>query len=425
MAVFKFTRARIDDLSLPTNKKQEYHFDTVVQGLGVCIGAGGTKTYFAENRLNGKKRRITIGRHGAFVPDTARERARELLVDMAKGIDHNVVKAGHRAKATSLATVFEEFKRARKLKSTTTRVYTSTLTRCFTDWLDKPITDISKDMVEQRYHKLLNSDWQRGTSGVAQAHQAMRTLRGVLNFAAAKYEDSNGKSILPENPVRRLSQLKIWRPVGNRESIIQPTQLKEWCKAVIKLDNDIVRDYLLLCVFTGLRRNEATQLKWNDIDFDAKTLKIPAENSKNGLEHRLPLSTFLIELLKERNKIKKVDKYGNLNPYVFYGDGATGHLVEIKRNINKVADLSGIKFMTHDLRRTFLTIAEMLDIPHYALKKLANHKTTDITGRYIQADVERLREPMQRITDYIMSKAGIKLQHIKRNENAKIIALVS
>ena len=71
MAVFKFTRAKIDDLTLPTAKKQEYHFDTVVQGLGVCVGAGGTKTYFAENRLNGKKRRVTIGRHGPFVPETA------------------------------------------------------------------------------------------------------------------------------------------------------------------------------------------------------------------------------------------------------------------------------------------------------------------------------------------------------------------
>ncbi len=93
-------------------------------------------------------------------------------------------------------------------------------------------------------------------------------------------------------------------------------------------------------------------------------------------------------------------------------------MVEIKRRINKITELSGIKFMSHDVRRTFLTIAEMLDVPHYALQKLANHKTTDITGRYIQADVERLRLPMQRITDFIMEKAGIKLQDIKRKESA-------
>ncbi len=130
----------------------------------------------------------------------------------------------------------------------------------------------------------------------------MRTIRAVLNYAAAVYEDAQGKSILPENPVRRLSQARIWQPVPGRESIIQPTQLKDWYKAVKKIDNDIVRDYLLLLLFTGLRRNEATRLKWSDIDFDAKTLKIPAENSKNHLEHRLPLSTFLLELLRQRSK---------------------------------------------------------------------------------------------------------------------------
>ena len=51
-------------------------------------------------------------------------------------------------------------------------------------------------------------------------------------------------------------------------------------------------------------------------------------------------------------------------------------------------------------RRTFLTIAEGIDIPHYALKRLANHRmSNDVTAGYIVADVERLRAPMQAISD--------------------------
>lgn len=423
MSVFKFTRAKIDDLALPKDRKQEYHYDTSVPGLGVCVGAGGTKTYFVEKRLKGKTRRVTIGKHGAWVPETVRERARELLVSIDKGIDPNAVKAEQKARATTLAIVFEQFKQARKLRATTERVYTSSMTRCFPDWLDKSITDISKDMVEQRYHKLLNTDWQRGTNGVAQAHQSMRILRAVLNYAGAIYEDSHGKSILPENPVKRLSQANIWQKVPDRESSIQPTQLKDWYQAVIKLDNDIVRDYLLLCLFTGLRRNEAAKLKWNDVDFDAKTLKIPAENSKNHLEHRLPLSDFLFELLDQRSRVPNIGKKG-LSPYVFPGDGVkSGHLVEFRNDIAKVTKASSIKFMVHDLRRSFLTYAEMLDIPHYALKKLANHKTTDITGRYIQADVERLRQPIQLITNFIIGKAGIEISDIQRKKNPKVVVL--
>ena len=61
------------------------------------------------------------------------------------------------------------------------------------------------------------------------------------------------------------------------------------------------------------------------------------------------------------------------------------------------------------MRRTFGTIAESLDIPYAALKALLNHKTTsaDITLRhYLVLNVERLREPMQKITDYILKAAG-------------------
>jgi hypothetical protein len=61
------------------------------------------------------------------------------------------------------------------------------------------------------------------------------------------------------------------------------------------------------------------------------------------------------------------------------------------------------------LRRTFSTIAESIDIPAYAIKRLLNHKMkSDVTAGYIVMDVERLREPMQKITDYILSAAGVR-----------------
>ncbi|RLA10769.1 MAG: integrase, partial [Gammaproteobacteria bacterium] len=71
----------------------------------------------------------------------------------------------------------------------------------------------------------------------------------------------------------------------------------------------------------------------------------------------------------------------------------------------KVVERSGVAFTLHDLRRTFITIAESLDISAYALKRLLNHKmTNDVTAGYIITDVERLREPMQRITEFFVRK---------------------
>lgn len=73
-----------------------------------------------------------------------------------------------------------------------------------------------------------------------------------------------------------------------------------------------------------------------------------------------------------------------------------------------VTKLSGIHFTVHDLRRTFITIAEGLDVSAYALKRLMNHKMNgDITAGYIVTDVERLRKPMQQITDYFLKCMGV------------------
>jgi len=82
--------------------------------------------------------------------------------------------------------------------------------------------------------------------------------------------------------------------------------------------------------------------------------------------------------------------------------------MESRKQIDKVVASSGIHFTVHDLRRTFITIAESLDIPAYALKRLLNHKMhNDVTAGYIVSDVERLRKPMQKITDFMLKRMGV------------------
>lgn len=95
--------------------------------------------------------------------------------------------------------------------------------------------------------------------------------------------------------------------------------------------------------------------------------------------------------------------------YVFPNETNTGYMTDPKKQIANVIKESGVNFSTHDLRRTFITIAESLDISAYALKRLLNHKmTNDVTAGYIITDVERLRAPMQKITDYILKCIGKK-----------------
>jgi integrase len=165
-------------------------------------------------------------------------------------------------------------------------------------------------------------------------------------------------------------------------------------------NRETISDYLLFVLLTGLRRREAAALTWNRVDFKDKTFTVI--ETKNHTDHRLPLTDYLFDLLAVR-KSKAV------NQYLFPNEFDTGMLNDPKKQIKKVIDESGVSFTLHELRRTFITIAESLDISAYALKRLLNHKmTNDVTAGYIITDVERLRIPIQKITGYITAQFGVK-----------------
>lgn len=84
------------------------------------------------------------------------------------------------------------------------------------------------------------------------------------------------------------------------------------------------------------------------------------------------------------------------SPWVFPGRNPRKPLHQTKNAINRVIEASGVHSSLHDLRRTFITIAESLDVPPYAIKRLVNHKmSNDVTAGYIVSDIERLRHPAQ------------------------------
>ncbi|MEW8139714.1 MAG: tyrosine-type recombinase/integrase, partial [Candidatus Thiodiazotropha endolucinida] len=181
-----------------------------------------------------------------------------------------------------------------------------------------------------------------------------------------------------------------------------PNKGDSYNKAVPYNYKETVLDYLLIILFTGLRRQEAAQLTWSNVDLANRTLKIL--DTKNGENHTLPLSDYIYEILSGRHQQADEEAV-----YVFPGEKDNPYLIEPRSVLRKITQTSGITFTIHDLRRTFITVAESLDIPAYALKRLLNHKmTNDVTAGYIVTDVERLRKPMQMITDFLLSVAEIK-----------------
>src|SRR5262249_16980210 len=87
--------------------------------------------------------------------------------------------------------------------------------------------------------------------------------------------------------------------------------------------------------------------------------------------------------------------------FVFPGTGKSGHIVEPKFALRLIAQSCGVLISPHDLRRTFITVAESCDISPWSLKALVNHRLPngDVTAGYVIMNVERLREPAQKVCD--------------------------
>ena len=428
MPKLKLTKSGVERLpyymSSTGPKNQELYWDTELAGFGLRV-TGSSKTYIVEKRVNGRTVRSRIGRHNQIPTEKARKMAQSLILDMSNGKDINAIKRASDGESMTLADAFKDFIEMRDLKDKTIHDYGLSMNKAFKGWKRKRLIDINRNMVKNKYSQIkkdaetryIHRSKDRGLSpdkeviekrGNAQANLDMRFLRSLMNFASGQYEDRNGQPLVKDNPVTVLTKTKSWYRVERRQTIIKPHELSAWFSAVNNLNGSQVMDYLTLLLFTGLRRQEAMKLQWNQVDLKAKNLTIIDTKNRNPLT--LPLGPFILKLLKAR-KSNATD-----SPFVFPGIGKTGHLVESKHQTAQVTKESGVKFCLHDLRRVFINTAESLDISSYAVKQLVNHSIGgDVTAGYMVSDPERLRKPMERIETHLL--------RLCRKDKAKVITI--
>ena len=342
--------------------------------------------------------RKTIGRLGELTPDEARKRAAKLLLAMSDGHDPTAARRTKRDQLPTLEEMFDAYLTARELKATTQRDYRRHLKTTFSKWRTLRLDEITADDVQQRFQDV-------SKRSKAQANQAFRYLSAVYNFAIAQHEslDSTGKSIA--NPIDRLRKLKLWHRTRRKDSYVSQAQLADWWGALHDIDAALYpreaesyRDLCKLNILTGLRRSEATQLRWEHIDLKAKTLTVP--DTKNGTPLTLPISDYLAGVLEARRKA--VD--GDL---VFPNRAGTGPMTEVRHHQSRIAKICGVRTSMHDLRRSFASYAQDVGLTHYDIKKLLNHRNgNDVTAGYIIRSVEHLRPLANKLAAYVLKLAG-------------------
>jgi len=395
-----FTVKELNNLSTPKQGSRDTYHDTNVAGLTLRVTSTGVKSFVIRKRINGKPVMTTLGRYPAMTITQARVAARETLNVFSSGVNPNNKKIEQRVKSITLQEAMQDYIACRKhaLKSKTIRDYQIIFNSYLSEWANKELVNITRSMVVKKHTTI-------GDKSIYRANATMRLLRAIFNFAMSEYEDSNDIPIISHNPVQKIR--RNWFRESVRTNIIEPNDLKDWFTAVNALPSDksnishkntseTVRDYLILLLFSGLRPSEGINLEWDNIDFKNKLLNI--EDTKNREDHTIPLTKYIIDLLKARKK-------SSLGRFVFPGYNPDKALVSPNRQVKKVIKESDVQFLLHDLRRTFATYADSLEIKHTTIKRLMNHKSNDVTStHYIHQSTETLRKPMQLITDYILEQ---------------------
>jgi integrase len=431
----RFNKKTLESLPLPKPGSRFAFHDIEVSGLQLRVTDRGIKSFCVFRRSKrGAPERITIGRFPTLSVERARVKAKRYLADLGEGISIVAQQRNAALEGRTLDDVHKEYLASRgvtlvtvhrkdgkaveqprlspnaKLRASTARDYVAAIDKKFADWRTKPLVSISRDMVEAR-HLLLS---QRSP---AEANRAMRYLRALFVFAS-DYRDSEGQPVIPDNPVRRLSAKRLWNRIERRTRYIEPEQLAPWWQAVQSLKNkpqypsrEAHRDYLLLLLFTGLRRTEALCLRWENVNLKLGTLC--AVDTKNHSDHVLPMGRYVWELMRRLRSASDSD-------WVFANPLTGGRITDPHRQVVNVVAKSGVPFSPHDLRRTFASIVSRLGdrLSYYTTKRLLNHRMSDVTQGYVQFDLEQLRSAMQAVEDFVLQKIKEQPSHGARVPDA-------
>lgn len=375
-----FTQDRVRNLPLPINKEREDYYDSGCPKLLCRVSNTGNKSFVVlKKTVDGKTRRVTLGRFPDLSVNDARKMAQVALIDLAQGVNPTEEKRKQRFKNISLKELFVRYLEDKSaLREASIKDYTKIMNSPFgfSDWLDKPINDITRDMVLTRRKQF--------TGG---ADNKMCVLRALLNYAIAL-------KALDINPVDVLRDGNLWNKPTRRKRMIPSDNLKAWYESVINLQNEKAKVYLLILLHTGLRDTDVRYLEWKDIDF--KNACFIARDTKNSSDFTAYIAPQITSYLRNLHVTTGSGKY------VFPGAGKDGVMDVPRKPIAQVCKETGTDFSSHDLKRTFLTIGEAAMIPFSLLKALANHQTDgDVTGGYINPEGKTLKSATFKIADYI------------------------
>lgn len=368
----------------------EIVWDTTVVGFGARRQKGDAVTYLVKFRTTvGRQRWHKIGRHGApWTPDEAREAAKRILGDVAKGADP----AGEKQAARKVKTVAElcdlyladaEAGRLLTRRKVAKKASTIATDRGRVERHIKPllgwqkVTAVTREDIERFMHAVAEGETAAKVKtrprGLARVKGGKGTASRTVGLVGAIFTYATHHGTRSDNPVRGVMRFAD----GRRERRLADDEYRLLGEALRKAEAKgiwpaaVAATYFL--ALTGWRSGEALGLRWAEIDLARRTAMLA--DSKTGRSIR-PLSYAVLGRLPRMA--------GELVFPATRGDGRMSGFPKLWARITKLGKLPA-DVTPHVLRHSFASLAGDLGYSEPTIAALVGHKGQSITSRYVHA----------------------------------------
>lgn len=380
----KLSDATVRAARCPDGAKDVLIFDGALRGFALRVTASGNRVFLYQYRTAGQRRRMVIGEWGIGKMTAARARARaeELRGAVRAGRDP----WGEAKQAQQAARSAEQMEKAKAAEA----AYTVSV--MIEQWQQLHLAERRqsyRNHAPKRVREALQK-WLDTPAAAFQRAEAVRVLdavkvsRGpiaanrVRAYAGACFGWARKRNAIPENPFAGLAKPADERP---RERTLSDAELARVWHAASKLP-DPHCDLIRLLILTGQRRSEVAGMKWTEIDEAEAIWMISSDRVKNGRRHgshSVPLSTPVIHLLSERERVKDCD--------LVLPSSAGKAPVSYSRSkalLDATLSTDGgpriAPWTLHDLRRTVATGLQRLGVRLEVTERVLNHLTGTRTG---------------------------------------------
>jgi len=166
---------------------------------------------------------------------------------------------------------------------------------------------------------------------------------------------------------------------------------------------DHVKVVLTIGYYTGMRKGEILGLKWSQVDFDHKVLRLETGTTKNKEGREVPLTSDLFGVLEKWWK-ETMEKHPSCQWICHYKGERYTDFKRAWKTVCKNAGFVGSLF--HDFRRTGVRNLVRSGVPQSVAMKISGHNTDSVFQRYDIVSHQDIKDAGEKLTLYFMEKAN-------------------